>query len=353
MEKYPMHYKSADALTDLPYFKRNAKGRPVLALDDAPPIIDCHIHLGFHFLFSRPNDLYRRTRRVRHSFREDSLSVDLTLYSGLNLKAERRSGTFSDHAHTVFTRHGSNDTYTIPNVLEEMDRMGIARSIVLAIDLPIASRNSQYQLEHIAHHPRLIPFCAVNALSPRWEAAMDECVEMGARGLKIHPYAQMLPPNHPRIMRLLRRWSRTGLPVLFHTAHNGLEPTFLSHLAEMEHYEEPLKKFPETLFIFGHAGMLFYEQACAMAKAHGNTYLEIGGQPPQNIRHIVELIGPDHVLFGSDWPFYPFILPLAKTLIATDGMPDVRRKILAENAGHLFEAMGLGASGRALAGVQG
>lgn len=340
MPDYQTKFKNCDDLTTLPYFEMNRNGRPVLALDDAPPIVDFHTHLGSYFLFSSPLDLNRRTGNVQHCFREHELPIDIEVYSGVNLKNTRRNGTFGDHAHTIFTKHGANATYTVPNILEEMDRLCVDKSVLLAIDI-LGAQNSLHQLDAVADTPRLIPFCAVTALSPRWEAEMDACVERGARGLKIHPYAQFLAPNHPRMLKLLARWRRTGLPVLFHTANNGLEPAPLRKLSDMHLYEEPLRRFPDITFILGHAGMLFFETAVEYARAHGNTYLEIGGQPPLNIQKMIDTLGNDKILFGSDWPFYPFILPLAKTLLATEGDRESRNKILSENAHRLIQKHGL------------
>jgi len=337
----PQNFKNCNELTQLPYFEMNPAGKPVLAVDDAPPIVDFHTHLGSYYFLSRPIDLFQHTETVDHCFRHDELPIDLSLYSGVNLRNTRRNGTFSDHAHTILTNKGSNATYTIPNLIEEMDRMGVEKSIVLAIDMPGGSQNSLHQAKYLQGNPRLIPFCAVNVQSRRWEEDMDRCVAMGARGLKVHPYAQFLPPNHSRMMKLYKRWSKTGLPVLFHTANNGLEPSFLRKLSDMELYEEPLKKFPEIPFIMGHAGMLFYELAVKYAKAHGNTYLEIGGQPPQNIRHMIEILGNDKILFGTDWPFYPLILPLAKVLVATETDRESRDLILSGNAFRLIEQYNL------------
>jgi len=337
----PQTFTNCNDLTRLPYFEMNTDGKPVLALEDAPPIVDFHTHLGSSFYLSRPIDLFRRTDAVHHCFRHDELPIDLSLYSGVNLRNTRRNGTFSDHAHTIFTNKGANATYTIPNIIEEMDRMGVEKSVVLAIDLPGGSNNSLRQAKYLQGNPRLIPFCAINVNARRWEEELEQCLAMGARGLKVHPYAQFLPPNHPKMMRLYKRWSRTGLPILFHTANNGLEPSFLRKLSDMELYEEPLKKFTEIPFILGHAGMLFYETAVEYAKAHGNTCLEIGGQPPQNIQRMIDTLGNDKILFGTDWPFYPIILPLAKALVATDKDRESRDLILSGNAFRLIRQYNL------------
>lgn len=344
MEKFKMKYENCRGLTGLPFFETDSEGKQVLAID-APPIVDFHVHLAFYAFLSRPVDLYKSTPRVRHCFRLDSVPVDLSLYSGVNLKNGRRNGTFSDHINVLFTRRGPNATYTIPNLVEEMDRMGVIKSVNLPIDFPFGSHISRDHTENLVGHPRFIPFCGINPRSPRWEAEMEKCLELGARGLKIHPYAHMCPPNHPRVLRLLKRWSRTGLPVLFHTANNGLEPSVWRKWSDIELYEEPLRHFTEIPIILGHAGMTFYEKACEMARAHGNCHLEIGGQPPQNIRHMIDLIGADRLLFGTDWPFYPLILPLAKVLIATEGDIGARNKILSENAFRLYDELGLANTG--------
>lgn len=340
MKKFKMKFKNTLELTELPYFEKDENGRPRLAID-LPPIVDFHIHLGQFFLLSSPINLHLRTKKVKHCFREDSVPVDLSVYSGINLKKGRRTGSWSDQVHTVFTRHGPNATYTIPNSVDEMDRLGVDRSVVLAIDMFTGHQNSKYQLENTMGHPRFITFCGVNPWAPRWEAEMDECLELGARGLKVHPYLHHVPPNHPRVLRLLKRWGRSGLPVLFHTANNGLEPAMLRRLSDIELYEEPLRKFPDIPFIFGHGGMNSYKEAIELAKMHGNTWLEIGGHPPQNIRHMIDLMGNDRILFGTDWPWYPLVLPLAKVLIGTEDDAESRRKILSENAFRMFDDLNM------------
>jgi len=42
-------------------------------------------------------------------------------------------------------------------------------------------------------------------------------------------------------------------------------------------------------------------------------------------------------VFGSDWPFYHPVLPLAKLLVATQDRPHLRAAILHDNAARLLE----------------
>lgn len=334
------NYKNCYELTDLPYFEKNEAGRPTLAID-LPPIVDFHTHFAFGIQLTRGFDLHKKTETVMHSFREDSVAVDMNVYSGVNLSKQRREGMFKEFASALFSNGGAVGTYTVPNLLAEMDRMGVEKSVLLAIDPPGSFHVSQSYIENTAKTERLIPFCGINPRSPRWEEHMDKCLEMGARGIKIHPYLQGMPPSDRRVLKLIERWSKSGYPVLFHTSHNGLEPAILRKLSDIEHYAAPLKKFPNTMFVFGHAGMGDYAYASKIAKAHGNTYLEIGGQPAAHIRKIIEILGNDRVLFGTDWPVYPLVLPLAKLLIATEGDEESRTKILNVNANRIIKERSL------------
>ncbi len=335
-ENRKLLFSDCYSLTKLPYFDLNEKGVLTLTQEGLPPIVDFHTHLALTWQFSPQVDLNKRTPRVLHFFRERHVRIDMNIYSGINLKNERREGMFKEYVDGAFSNKGAVSTFTVPNILAEMDRMGIEHSVLLAVDTPGSRHVSKSYAESTQNEPRLITFCGVNPRSRRWEEHVEKAVEDGARGLKIHPYMMFFPPNHKKVMRLIRKWGETGYPILFHTAHNGLEPSFLRNLSDIELYRKPLEKFPDITFILGHAGMGFFREAAELARNHGNTYLEIGGQPPDDLKRIIDLMGEDKVLFGSDWPFYPFALPLAKALIATEDAPGVRRKILSENAYRLI-----------------
>lgn len=346
-----LRFKDCHALCELPYFTHDSNGRLVLAEPEKiGPVIDFHQHLGFSFLFSPPLDLKKRSSEVMHNFPMKDIEVDLAIESGENLGRARRDGVRGDYAISMFTNKGPHETHTVPNLIAEMDDLNVRRGVVMAVDFAVLSRNSEAYVEAMAGEERTLPFVAINPISDGWEARMDKLVARGARGLKVHPYSTMLPSDHPRVIRLLRRWSRTGLPVLFHTAFNGLEPFFLRGLARMETYDKPLRMFPEMTFILGHAGMNAFEKAIKYANTYDNVYLEIDNQPPCNMERICAEVDHSRLLFGSDWPFYPISLPLAKVLVSTESDRALRRKILFENADRLL-ASSAGASEAAACGA--
>lgn len=333
-----MRFKDCHELTELPYFEHDEQGRVTLSNpDEIGPIIDMHTHLAFVFLFAPPVDLNKRTPEVKHNFPMRNTKVNLEVYSGINITEERRDKVHEEYMRIAFTNRGPHATHTGPNLAAEMDLFNVERSVILAIEFPVASKNSEAYLDAASKEKRLVPYVCVNPLSPGWEARMDRHIENGARGLKVHPFCLFLPSDNPLIMKMLRRWSKSGLPVLFHTGYNGIEPSIWRNNARMETYEKPIREFPGTKFLLGHAGMDFYPIALNYMAKYPNVYLEIDGQSPANLKAIFENGDHERMLFGTDWPFYPLVMPLAKTLIATEGNKALRRKVLYENAAKLLD----------------
>lgn len=332
-----LKYKDVYELAELPWFHVDELGRLVLSEPEKiGPIIDFHTHLGFSLFFAPPLDLKRKAPETLHNFPMRGVPVDLGLESRLNLETHQPGRVVKQYIHSMFTSVGDHATHTVPNLLEEMALMNFDRAIVMAIDFAFGAQNSEAYLDAMRGEDRLVPFVAVNPLKPGWEERMDLLVADGARGLKVHPYSQFMTSDHPFIIKLLRRWERTGLPVQFHTAFNSIAPFFLQILSRMESFKKALRTFPNITFILGHAGMDFFEHAIEYANTYDNVYLEIDGQPPDNLAKIFESVDHDRILFGTDWPFFPLALPLAKLLIGADGDETLRRKVLYENAARLL-----------------
>ena len=55
------------------------------------------------------------------------------------------------------------------------------------------------------------------------------------------------------------------------------------------------------------------------------------------MQHMIDTVGTERLLFGTDWPFYHLGASLAKVLIVTETQPPaVRHAILRGNAERLF-----------------
>ena len=98
------------------------------------------------------------------------------------------------------------------------------------------------------------------------------------------------------------------------------------------HYEPMLRRFPEVDFVFLHAGSRDLADTLPLAERYPNVWLGIHGQGVSALAEILGRVGPDRLLFGTDWPFYPLAVSLAKVLMVSEGRPQVREAILRDNA---------------------
>jgi predicted TIM-barrel fold metal-dependent hydrolase len=96
--------------------------------------------------------------------------------------------------------------------------------------------------------------------------------------------------------------------------------------------------YPRVQFLLGHAGARDVGDALAAAAAVPERVA--GDRLPgcDAARRLMSAVGPERLLFGSDWPFYPLAATLAKVLLVTEGKPDARAAILGGNAERMFAA---------------
>ena len=326
-------YPSNWALAELPYFDV-VDG--LLTCDPAiGPVVDVHTHLALGFVRKLAVDLQARHHRVEHYLPVER-ALDLEVYANCNFSPADLRRLKRDLSLGSLTAGGMRATHTAPNLAREMAALGVVSSVLLPIDFPILSRNAENYLEAAARHDVLISLGSIHPLARGIEARLDRQVAAGARGVKIHPAVQLVPPDHPRALRIYRACAARGLPILWHCGPVGIEGALSRKMCQLYHYERAVDLCPEATFVLGHSGALQFERGLALAQRHENVYLESSSQGLTNVRRIAEEGPPDRIMFGSDWPFYHQALPLAKALLATEGEPARREAFLWRNAARLF-----------------
>lgn len=332
-----MRFNNIYELVKLPYFELDSNKKIVLRPQyKKHHIVDSHTHLGWSYLFSRKINLHLSYEKTHYFFPERHNAFDITHYTAVDFEDKNAKKARLETVRGAFNSRGYSKTHTIPNILEEMKRMGIERSIVLAIDFPLVSKNSEHILTSIASNEegkkRLIPFISLHPMERNKEKKLKQFILNGARGIKLHPQIQLFKPTHKGAYEIYELAKAYNLPILFHTGLSPISPSWQRRFVEFSHFRKMCLDFPDNLFIFGHAGVLDYKEAIALSKKYKNVHLELSGQPPQIIKEMIKINGYDKLLFGSDWPYYPSVLPLAKVFLATEGMKEeVRSAILGGN----------------------
>jgi predicted TIM-barrel fold metal-dependent hydrolase len=228
---------------------------------------------------------------------------------------------------------------------EELDAIGV----LLAWDAETATGLPRLGNDEVAdivkRYPgRFVGFASVDPWKGKWAIREIEraVTELGLIGAKFHPGIQDFYPNDKRFYPLYEKISQLGIPALFHTGTSGLgagmpggmqirldrtRPIYLDELAA---------DFPTLTIIGAHPAWPWHEEMLAIVAHKANVYMDLSGWSPKYIPRIIfeqaRWLLQDKILFGSD---YPFIMP-QRWLADFDSIegltPEVRKKILCENA---------------------
>ena len=98
-----------------------------------------------------------------------------------------------------------------------------------------------------------------------------------------------------------------------------------------------LKELPDDFtFIFGHSGIGEYKLVAEYLHQHPAAYAEVSCQSAESINYLINAVGSERLLFGTDWPALPQAITLSRVLIATENDPNARDNILFKNAQRLL-----------------
>ncbi|MEE9520594.1 MAG: amidohydrolase family protein [Dehalococcoidales bacterium] len=204
---------------------------------------------------------------------------------------------------------------TADELIASMDRDGVDISVILNIGWAtheLCVETNDYILESIARYPnRLVGFCAVQPRSI--EAAIAEierCVRGGIRGIgELRPDVQFLDFNDEEMMDPFIEVVREHkLILLTHASEpaghqypgkGGVTPDILYPFIEC---------FPDLTIVCAHwgGGLPFYALMPEVKKAMSNVFFDTAASPllysSQVYNQVVQLVGGDKILFGSDYP---------------------------------------------------
>ncbi len=238
---------------------------------------------------------------------------------------------------------------TTDELIESMDNEGIDISAILNIGWTtheLCIETNDYIMESIARFPeRLIGFGSVQPffMDPALKE-IERCVQGGVRGIgEIRPDVQQ-----------------------FNLLNKELEANFFEFLIDQDlilltHTSEPvghkyqgkgsvtpdilyplITNYPDLKIVCAHwgGGLPFYALMPEVKKAMTNVYFDTAASPflysPEIYTQVVDLVGPEKILFGTD---YPLIKP-SRLLgeINSLNLPDKTRKmILEDNVRKLLE----------------
>ena len=332
---YPTRFTNLLDLARLPWFEAK-NDRLVLADKSMGPALDVHTHLALAYGPPNSVDLLRLWPETETYLPKES-PIDFDVYINRNISQAALHKLEKDLSLSSVGPHGMRRTHTLPNLVREMDELGVLKSVLLPIDFPVFSQNASTWLHLTQGHQRALCFGCIHPYRPGMRATLEHQVRLGAKGIKFHPAVQLVRPDDRRAMKLYRLCAEMKVAVLFHCGPVDIETRLGRYMSQVRHYERALAENPDVPFILGHSGALQMPQALMYARQYPNVYVECSSQSVSNCKVIFDTLPRHKILFGSDWPFYHQAIGLAKVFMATADDAELRKDILWRNAAKLFD----------------
>ncbi len=184
-------------------------------------------------------------------------------------------------------------------LLGTMDRYGISRAFVFCLDEP--DRHPGFRagndrtLEFAAHSDgRFIPFVRL-ALDEGPIEEARRCLDLGARGIKLHPRAQKFLLDDDRLAPVFALAAERGVPILIH-AGRGLPPI----AAELERLVD---SHPGAQLILAHAGIADLANLAHRFAGKRGVFFDTSVWSAIDLLDLLRLVPPEQVVYASDYPY--------------------------------------------------
>ena len=180
-----------------------------------------------------------------------------------------------------------------------MDRYGIGRAFMFCLDEPdrhpgFQAANDRTLAFAKRSEGRLIPFVRLDLNESPIEEA-TRCLDLGARGIKLHPRAQKFTATDERLGPVFRLASERRVPILIH-AGRGLPPI-------ADGLDALMQANPGATLILAHGGIADLANLARHFAGHPRTFFDTSVWSPVDLLDFYRRVPPEQVLYASDFPY--------------------------------------------------
>jgi hypothetical protein len=231
------------------------------------------------------------------------------------IKKNRGKYIDSDPCFAILYSQKEAKLATADELIASMDEAGIDISVILNhgwATHELCVETNDYILESIARYPkRLIGFCAIQPHSSGAAIAeVERCAKGGIKGVgELRPDVQLLDLNDAAVMEpFIEVIKKHKLILHTHASEpvghqypgkGGITPDILYPF---------ITSYPDLTIVCAHwgGGLPFYALMPEVEKAMSNVFFDTAASPflyrPQVYNQVIQLVGSDKILFGSDFP---------------------------------------------------
>ena len=238
---------------------------------------------------------------------------------------------------------------TADELIESMDKSGVDVSVIVNVGWTthdLCVETNDYILESVARYPkRLVGFCAVQPQSPEAAVAeIERCAGGGIKGIgEMRPDMQLFDLGDKETMQPIAEAMRKHRLVLLTHASEPVGHGYPGKgIITPDRIYPFITNFPDLTVVCAHwgGGLPFYALMPEVKKAMQNVFFDTAASPflysPEVYNQVIQLVGADRILFGSDYP----LLAQSRVLqeINSAGLPEeAKKQVLADNARRLLD----------------
>jgi uncharacterized protein len=187
----------------------------------------------------------------------------------------------------------------LDELLAFLERDGVKRAFTFCLDEPdrepaFSAANDRTLEAARLSDGVLIPFARLDLEEdPAGEAR--RALDLGARGIKLHPRAQRFVLDDARLEPIFALSAERRVPILIHGGR-GLPPI-------AEHLHHLVDKHPGSQLIVAHAGIADLAALSEAFAGHPGVFFDTSVWSPIDLLDMFHRISPEQALYASDFPY--------------------------------------------------
>ena len=226
----------------------------------------------------------------------------------------------------------------VDGLIKDGEKVGVTHYLVHSVATTPKQVKSinEFISESVKAHPDL--FTGFGTLHPDSEdiqGDFDYLIELGLKGVKLHPDFQQFALNEDRALEIGKIVEKGNVPILIHCGD------FRYNYSNPDQLKPFLDEFPNLTVIGAHfAGWSIWQEATEKLAGTPNLYVDLSSSlydlSPEIALELIHKYGSDRVLWGTDYPMWDSVSEM-EYFNKLDLTQKERSQILYENAAKLLK----------------
>ncbi len=241
--------------------------------------------------------------------------------------------------------HGTDGFYglasqckgTVSDLLERGGRAGVDHFVVQSVATTpkqVKSINEFIAKEVLDSKGKLTGLGTLHPESEDIKGDVEHLVELGLRGVKLHPDIQQFESDSQKCMQIYELCEKHNLVLLMHMGDYRYDYSNPNRIVPI------LETFKKLTIVGAHlAGWSVWQEAFEKLSRYENLYADCSScfafMKKDEAYSLMKKYGAERILFGTDYPMWPPKSEI-ETLLSFDFTDEERAKILGQNAKKIF-----------------